>query len=369
MEKTMTDENADLHEPPAPPELSKDVLALINNGLEFLDKAREELEANKPKFSVVSLWTAVEILLKVPLAHEHWSLVCSGNRIIRKKYQSGDFQSITFNEVCERLNNVLDKPLPPETLRAFDKVRQHRNRVVHFYHPSFSKADQQQILTEQADAWFALNRLIRDEWGVIFGANHGYRLALSETRIIQGNSYYAEVRFKQIKPELDELAAQNIPVSNCQDCHQNAVVTTIEKTGNEERPLVITRCKVCTSTYRHISLACPECNERQLLPEGEDEFVCRHCGCTSDRYELLDEEVFRSIDEQENSGFPAGCTNCLSPESVCPFGHGYLCTRCLLLYKKISGCGCCGHQSDSVPAFSHIGGCEFCDGAGPFHDD
>ncbi|ELG97249.1 hypothetical protein BvCmsOUNP043_01948 [Escherichia coli] len=39
---------------PAPRELSQDVQALINNGLDFLDKAREELEASKPKFSVVS---------------------------------------------------------------------------------------------------------------------------------------------------------------------------------------------------------------------------------------------------------------------------------------------------------------------------
>ena len=36
---------------PAPRELSQDVQALINNGLDFLDKAREELEASKPKFS------------------------------------------------------------------------------------------------------------------------------------------------------------------------------------------------------------------------------------------------------------------------------------------------------------------------------
>lgn len=26
-------------------------------------------------------WTAVEILLKVPLAHEHWTLVCSGKKL------------------------------------------------------------------------------------------------------------------------------------------------------------------------------------------------------------------------------------------------------------------------------------------------
>ncbi|EBF8603504.1 hsdR, partial [Salmonella enterica subsp. enterica serovar Larochelle] len=86
------DDDAD-HEP-RPHELSPDVQALINNGLEFLDKAREELEASKAKFSVVSFWTAVEILLKVPLLHEHWSLVCSGRKIERARYLAGDFQSV-----------------------------------------------------------------------------------------------------------------------------------------------------------------------------------------------------------------------------------------------------------------------------------
>lgn len=63
------------------PFVSKDVLTLIDNGLVFLDKAREELQDSMPKFSIVSFWTAVEILLKVPLLHEHWSLVCSGRKI------------------------------------------------------------------------------------------------------------------------------------------------------------------------------------------------------------------------------------------------------------------------------------------------
>lgn len=96
---------------PDPRELSQDVQALINNGLDFLDKAREELEASKPKFSVVSFWTAVEILLKVPLAHEHWSLVCSPKKPIKKQaYLAGDFQSVTYEETRERLKDVLESP-------------------------------------------------------------------------------------------------------------------------------------------------------------------------------------------------------------------------------------------------------------------
>lgn len=71
----------DLSSEPQRPELSQDVKALIDNGLDFLEKALEELESSKPKFSVVSFWTAVEILLKVPLVHEHWTLACTGKKL------------------------------------------------------------------------------------------------------------------------------------------------------------------------------------------------------------------------------------------------------------------------------------------------
>ena len=283
---------------PDPRELSQDVQALINNGLDFLDKAREELEASKPKFSVVSFWTAVEILLKVPLAHEHWSLVCSPKKPIKKQaYLAGDFQSVTYEETRERLKDVLERPLDRETDSAFDKVRKHRNRVVHFYHPTFTEAEQRQILKEQADAWFALNRLLRDEWKVIFGVKHNWKLAFGETRLIRGNEFYAEVRFKQVKPELEQLSEKNIQIGNCNECHQHATVTGTETTGNENRKLEVTRCKVCTSAVRQITLVCPDCEIPQLLPEGDGDFECEHCDYTSDRYKLLDEELFHSVDE------------------------------------------------------------------------
>lgn len=355
---------------PAPRELSQDVQALINNGLDFLDKAREELEASKPKFSVVSFWTAVEILLKVPLAHEHWSLVCSPKKPIKKQaYLAGDFQSVTYEETRERLKDVLERPLDRETDSAFDKVRKHRNRVVHFYHPTFTEAEQRQILKEQADAWFALNRLLRDEWKVIFGVKHNWKLAFGETRLIRGNKFYAEVRFKQVKPELEQLSEKNIQIGNCNECHQHATVTGTETTGNENRKLEVTRCKVCTSAVRQITLVCPDCEIPQLLPEGDSDFECEHCDYTSYRYKLLDEELFHSVDEQLLSVFPAGCTNCMTPESVCKFGDGYLCTQCFIYYTELHVCGCCGHLSDSVPELSHIRGCEFCDGDQRYFDD
>ena len=362
----------DVSQEPHIPELSQDVQALIHNGLEFLDKAREELEASKAKFSVVSFWTAVEILLKVPLVHEHWSLVCSKKTSPKRQaYRDGDFQSITYEETRNLLRDVLEKPLTPETHNVFEKVRKHRNRVVHFYHSAFTAADQVQIQKEQADAWFALNRLMRDEWQSIFGAKNSYswKLAHGETRLLRGSEFYAAVRLKQVKQELDSLAKIGIDIGICGTCKQQALVTSTQTTGSEKHTLFVTRCYVCTDLYRYISLICPDCDERQSLTEGDEPFACENCESTEDRMTLLDEETYRSVDEPLLSNLPAGCTNCMIPDSVCQHGDGYLCTQCLSYYTALDECECCNHLSDSVPEFSRYRGCDFCDGDSRYHDD
>ena len=47
---------------------------LVRNGIDFLEKAMLQLE-NDPKHSVINFYTAVEIFLKAPLVHDHWTLV------------------------------------------------------------------------------------------------------------------------------------------------------------------------------------------------------------------------------------------------------------------------------------------------------
>lgn len=346
---------------PQVPELSKDVQALIDNGLDFLDKAREELEASKPKFSVVSFWTAVEILLKVPLVHEHWTLVCSGKKIVRSKYVAGDFQSVTYDETCARLGDILEKPLPKETIAVFDKVRKHRNRVVHFYHPSFSDAEQDQIQREQADAWFALNRLMRDDWKSLFGVRLSLKLAGNETIMLRGNEFYAAARLRQIQSEIDLLAKDNVEVHECYQCKQRASVTIKEPAADTRYVLEETTCKVCHVSSSHILLNCPKCHKSQLLFEGVDDFVCIECGSQYSRIELLDSPL-RTIDEQIQNVLPAGCVGCMEPESVCKSGDGYLCVECLKFSKQLKQCGYCNHFSDYVPALSFMTGCAFCDG-------
>ena len=348
------------------PELSPDVQALINNGLEFLDKAREELEAAKPKFSVVSFWTAVEILLKVPLVHEHWTLACSGKKIVRSKYVAGDFQSVTYDETCARLGDILEKPLPRETMAFFDKVRQHRNRVVHFYHPSFSDAEQEQIQREQADAWFALNRLMRDDWKSLFGVRLRQKLAGNETMMLRGNEFYAAARLRQIQSEVDSLVRNNVDVHECYQCKQKASVTLTEPDVDPRYDLQNTTCQVCYVSSSCILINCPECKKSQTLFDGGDDFACIGCGFESSRIALLDSPL-RTIDEQTLNILPAGCTDCMSAESVCKSGDGYLCVECLTFSSTLKQCGHCGRFSDYVPELSFMTGCAFCDGDDSFY--
>ncbi|EFA7189438.1 TPA: hypothetical protein JS291_002618 [Escherichia coli] len=61
-------------------ELSPEVRGLLDNGIDFLKKAQAEF-ATSPTHSIVSFWTAVELLLKVPLAHEYWSLQNRGRTL------------------------------------------------------------------------------------------------------------------------------------------------------------------------------------------------------------------------------------------------------------------------------------------------
>lgn len=363
----MTNHYRDLINEPQRQELSQDVKALIDNGLDFLDKAMEELEASKPKFSVVSFWTAVEILLKVPLVHEHWTLACTGKKIVRSKYLAGDFQSVTYDEACARLGDILEKPLPKATMDVFDKVRQHRNRVVHFYHPSFTDAEQDQIQREQADAWFALNRLMRDEWKTFFEVRLGWRLAHNETSMLRRNAFYAAARLKHIQKELDELSRKNIELQECPKCNQKAMVTIQEPAVESRYVLKDTNCKVCYVSWPHITLECPDCSCSQTLFTGEDDFTCEECGFRRDRMALL-ESPLRTIDEQTHNILPAGCTGCMSPESVCRSGDGYLCTVCFQFYNELMACGYCSHYSDFVPDLSFMRGCAFCEGDCRFDD-
>ncbi|HCM9111324.1 MULTISPECIES: hsdR [Enterobacteriaceae] len=350
--------------------LSHDVQALINNGLDFLDQAREELEAGKPKHSVVSFWTAVEILLKVPLAHEHWSLVCSRKYPPKKQsYLNGDFHSISYDETRALLRDVLEKPLTVDTHQIFDKVRMHRNRLVHFYHPEFTDSQSKQILNEQADAWFRLHQLICKDWRHIFGEDLYYKLSLDESRMLRTSHYYIGAKFRSLTGKLDDLRKKGFKITKCSRCEQKAGIHSVFNEENEHKRFE-TDCLVCgyvTSLF--LEVTCPNCNSKQRIEEdGDTDFTCAQCNHTLSRYDLLDESTL-SPEDQMIMGGPINCSDCDGYETVCEFGGELLCTKCLALHESAGICEHCGGHSTYINENSGLFGCGLCSGNQSFRDD
>lgn len=322
-----------------------------------------EFEAKEYKHSVVNFWTAVEILLKVPLASEHWTLVCSGKKVSRKAYLAGDFQSVSFDEVCTRLREILERPLPKDTEIIFNAIRNHRNRVVHFYHPAFSDSEVATILGEQAKAWFALNRLMREDWNQLYAAPLNWKLAISETRLLQGNTFYAEARLNHIYPELEKLVASGVVIHPCPVCQQQAVIEEVIATGGDGPTVCIHACRVCSDTKRFVKFDCPECHCAQIMPAEEEEyemFSCSNCQAEHSRYDILEEESFRSVDEMMYAIGPADCTACDGHETVCIFGESFLCTRCFELHAGFDSCAICGAEMDAMGDSGIYVRCESC---------
>lgn len=348
------------------PGLSPETVALITNGLDFLNKAREELQVKQAKFSVVSFWTAVEILMKVPLVHEHWTLACSGKKMERKKYLAGDFQSVTYDEACSRLGDVLDKPLSKKTTELFNKVKNHRNRVVHFYHNELGEGDQQQVLTEQADAWFALNRLMREDWASLFGGQMLAKLAMDETRMLRSSEFYAGAKFRDesVQTLIAKEREANRPITRCTGCSQDSV---IHQQPLPDMPLYEERCCVCHRTEVRIEIICPNCQQLNVMNADGEVFSCSRCRCELDRFEAINPVILTK--DSMYGTVAVGCADCEGYDTVCEFGDSYLCTACLTLHDSVDMCDHCTHHSTSVPDLSAAFGCTFCEGHRETWDD
>ncbi|MCT2420266.1 hsdR [Pantoea agglomerans] len=338
--------------------LGSDTKALLSNGLNFLNRAREELEDGHVMFSIVSFWTAVEILLKVPLVHEHWTLVCSGKKLERRKYLEGDFQSVTYDDACARLGDVLEKPLDKTTMAIFDKVRRHRNRVVHFYHNAESGEELRQIQAEQADAWFALNRLLRDDWAPLFGEWVRLRLGVNETAMLRGNSFYAEARFRYppVQDALKTFRQTGVTVSQCPVCNQQSLAHTVPAPGLH---LILHDCMVCHAKNPIAEICCPGCKAPHQMKAAviDLDFKCGNCGLTRSRYNLLHTPPANGT----RYPFPSGCQRCSSLDTVCEYGDKFLCTSCLSVYEELEACERCNFLSSWIPDNSKEHGCIHCD--------
>jgi hypothetical protein len=331
---------------------------LVENALQFLNQAIEDFNI-KPKYSVINFYTGLELLLKARLLHEHWSITVS-KEADWKKFNSGDFVSVSFDEILQRLEKIACTKIPDNSKIKFDAIRKSRNRMVHFYDIELeSKKDQ--IASQQLNAWHSLHQLLLDDWKNVF-IKWTDKFSKIENKL---RSYrdYLQARFESLSSEIQKLKNEGMRFESCFICSfksakQQDILSDLKKLD----------CLVCESHEYVLLIKCLECEKKSFLrTENEGEFSCPHCQNIMTHENIKSELSEYSYHDDPSGNSEAFCGGCETDGSVIPYNEKWLCVICLDLSDCIYACEWCGAYTSYYMEDSAWDGCESCGGAKGHH--
>mgnify|MGYP003381811704 CR=1 FL=1 len=342
---------------------------LSESAFDFLEKSVDEFKTH-PKYSVIHFATAVELLLKARLMHEHWTLVVDrASDVSLEDFLSGQCKTVTQTDAIKRLNNACGENIPKDAIAQFAKIAAHRNQMIHFFHKAGTeKADQaliEEIVKEQCLSWYYLERLL-SEWGDQF-EEFDTKIAGVRWRMKQ-NRAFLSVAFDRLKPEIEAAKKTGTVFQACSGCgYEAAAVSDLSDILFEKH------CRVCGLGEAYIEIPCPgDCGTTLHIEadHGSDR-TCETCGhevSTSELGEVLDTEYSDPSDFHTQ----LNCAMCSTLGSVVQHHDTFICTECLSTDDSAPLCEWCNERQigGGDLEYSYHSGCEFCDGqAGWTKDD
>lgn len=341
---------------------------VVKNAFDFIQRALSSLEKD-PRLSVIFFWAGLELLLKARLLHEHWSLILTKPEDADvNKFQIGDFHSVTFDKAVKRLKSVCGLTLKDADHDCFKKLKDHRNRLMHFVHEGYSDSPDssilQQVALEQCTAWYYLHKWLRVEWKAEFGV---YREEIEKTQDkIKANRKYLAAKFDDIKPKLEDMTSSGIQLSECYSCFFESATNHIEATSNDLE-IVRQRCYVCETSTWSTRISCPSCS-KSIEIEEMGIGTCANCDHEVNMAYLLDTfGEHKSPKDESIEPSNAYCSDCeyTDERSVIPLDDGrHLCLCCGCIYEQLHRCEFCGEKVTSDTEDSYLFGCVMCDGRG-----
>lgn len=332
---------------------------LVLNAIDFARRSVAELH-RFPKYSMIHFSSAVELFLKARLLREHWSLVVSRpDAASLAAFRSGKFHSVSMEEAIKRLRNVANETISEHAEKAFRAVREHRNRLVHFFHPDFAqkvagpKLDE--VVADQYKAWYFLNELVSGKWQSHF-LRHARRLR-SLNRTMHRLRDFLQAKYEALQPEIQTQIETGTLFERCYFCHFDSA-----KVFDATDPLFVGECLVCGSETTSLHVPCPKCGQT-IIVEDLGEGQCDSCKTQIDLDYLLEQYAPRGDPKEEPD--TAYCSNCgrTDNQTVVPHGDRYLCLSCMYLHDWVDGCGYCGERIASFRSSdSYVTGCMICGG-------
>jgi hypothetical protein len=318
-----------------------------------------KLLAKQPKHSVIDFCTALELFLKARLLREHWALVVSKiEDADLQSFRNGDFQSVTMDKCVQRLHHITNEKLHPHEEQCFQAIRNHRNKVVHFFHRAYSPPINPSLLadivTEQYKAWFYLHRLLTVRWASLF-VPYTKKIAALD-KLLRRNRQFLASKFKAQESEILAAKKTGTIFHTCHSCSFPAAQVSVEA-----EPLHSRKCLVCGWGFNFLLVPCPKC-DKDVIVESEEGGECEHCETSIGFGELM--EKFGPREDPKEESAIAYCSFCEDFDATAvPFGEElYLCLNCLELQSSVGQCGYCGDLITGNTDDSSVCGCFRCGG-------
>ena len=280
---------------------------MLANGLRHLKRGLEAFAEDDLDFALTDFYCGLEIILKALVLHEDWRQVfVEPNDANQAKLDNGSAKTIGADHAIDRLGKVINKPISKEVKKAIDRIRIHRNKLMHFYHLDLqSDSGKKVIATDLARGWHALRLLRADtRFQTVFSKRSWQHDEIDAALLVLKNY------LKQAEQDI-QSANSGATLFDCEACEMQTV-----KSG---------RCLLCG--YEHIShrdiaqgaesipkLDCTSCGHEGVVVQTGKASRCTNCGATHGAFVQCeycnDWWLEDDLSELHDCSYESGCEHC-----------------------------------------------------------
>jgi hypothetical protein len=336
--------------------------SLVKNAIDFFKRSISELEKS-PKYSLINFVAAIELFLKARLMLEHWSLIIDKPQDANiSNFLNGNFKSIGIEEAVQRLKNIAGVTITEEERSSFNQMREHRNKLIHFFHPNYvtepDSATLHSVVSEECKGWFFLHRLLTSKWGEEF-IEYTPEINDLQTMMVKQRGFL-KAKFDDVRLKIENRRASGAIFTNCPYCgfESNEQETILANS------IIIGKCLVCEESVCRLMVPCPNpgCNKVSLILIGED-YKCESCGYSITIDYLI--KIFHQmwVSSGDNSQLRlAYCSDCVYTQrpTVLPVEDKWFCMYCLTVHDTVNKCEWCGEWVTGETGTYYSPGCVMC---------
>lgn len=273
---------------------------MLENGLDFVKSGTEhiikEQDFSSYKYAVLHLAAGVELILKDRIRREHWTLIF--DNVNQAKYsllESGDFKSIDFETILNRLKNTCSVEISNKNIQILNGLRNFRNKIQHFEFEINVRA----VRSICSKVLIIILGFVDEnfEQGDLTETASNY---LNELKELQGKfSEFVKLRTAHIRKRL-ERAAKEGEIETCPICRQPALIINEGECafcGYTDKPenIATLYAENILNESAHIAAMsggefpvydCPYCESSDTMVRKDDEYICFSCGEKSNERKL-----------------------------------------------------------------------------------